>query len=233
MAQTHEDKHLIIIDDGGTVPVVCGHQWTVIQVLPRLNSLPEKYNRVLSLLANVGQDDRLTEAQQQSIGRHTWDAVAVWDDDDIYLPHHLSSLGDALLSNTESGWAKHSHVISDYVSYIGSTELSTGRFHGSIMVRWEALQDMGGWPNTDQVDYDQVFMRSLLNRYGPPASSDSSPPSYCYRWAGTRANHASAYPGNEYQTKPMQFPDAWENLDPRFDKQTKDIYKAWNGVNLR
>ncbi len=125
-----------------------------------------------------------------------FDAVAVWDDDDVYFPWHLSAHVEALRGND---WSKPSHVWTA-AAQPPILESSAGRFHGSIAIRRECLERVGGWVQTRRADFDQQMMARLdaNGRCGDPC--DFSPPSYVYRWQTTSAGHCSwlmSAPANE------------------------------------
>jgi hypothetical protein len=228
-AQTHPDRFLLIVDDGGTVPVVTGNRWVVLRAPSRLAGLPTKYNLALGLAAAVDDtkgEGRWSVDYTKPLSSSGYGAVAVWDDDDVYLPHHLADLV-AALQTTGKAWAKPEAVLSDYLFPTGAPEPSRGRFHGSILVRWAALQALGGWPDHPGVDYDQVFMHQLEEMFGPPAGTNRDP-GYCYRWRGTGALHASAHSGPTWYTDyPAQVTTPWEGLVPCLDGHAQAIYDRW------
>ena len=78
-----EKRRLVILDDAGQIPASQADGWAVISMPVRYNSLPDKYNALLSMERVLRPNSR-------------WDAVAVWDDDDIYFPWHLSAAAKAL-----------------------------------------------------------------------------------------------------------------------------------------
>ena len=73
LAQSHDDKRLLIGDDSGELLPISGDGWEVAQ-LPKQDSLPAKYN----LMARM------------AIERWNPDAFAVFEDDDLYFPDYLS-----------------------------------------------------------------------------------------------------------------------------------------------
>ncbi|MFN6314612.1 MAG: glycosyltransferase, partial [Planctomyces sp.] len=64
-------RELIILDDAGELNNETGDGWQIISISRRFRSLPEKVNA----LAGLAQGDILV----------------VWEDDDIYLQHHIST----------------------------------------------------------------------------------------------------------------------------------------------
>lgn len=75
--QTHEDRALIVLDDSGRLGNHEGDRWRIISEAARFASLGVKRNAVAQLAGRT-------------------DALVVWDDDDLYLPHALEATADAL-----------------------------------------------------------------------------------------------------------------------------------------
>lgn len=77
-AQTYPDRRMLILDDAGQIAPQREPGWELFSTAERFSSLPLKYDWLLYQ------------------ARGDWDAAVVWDDDDIYLPWHLSSVAAAL-----------------------------------------------------------------------------------------------------------------------------------------
>lgn len=218
-AQTHADRFLLILDDGGQIQPQTGDGWLIESVDKRFPSLPAKYNAMLRIAAN-----RLLD----------WDAVAVWDDDDVYLPWHLSAAVAALEGVSAEPSAKPSAIWSSYTHRLtcrqcgvtthdlvgwqpvpcrlcGSSdtvcrpmrEPAAGRFHGSLVLSRPAVERIGGWVQTRRADFDQQQIAAAAAA-GPMidllAHSPHQVPSYVYRWQTTAASHCSglmASPDND------------------------------------
>jgi hypothetical protein len=71
-------RELIILDDAGQYPSQRGPGWQLVSVSRRFRTLGEKRNASAGLVSPDVE------------------AYAVWDDDDIYLPWHLSAAARAL-----------------------------------------------------------------------------------------------------------------------------------------
>lgn len=104
-AQDHADRYMLILDDAGQITPQSGDRWRLVSTADRCTSLPAKYNAMLAIAANWCPD---------------WDAVAVWDDDDVYLPWHLSAAaaamqscppgsGGAVSAKPSAVWSSHTH----------------------------------------------------------------------------------------------------------------------------
>ena len=141
--------------------------WQLISIPRRFRSLPEKFN------ALVGTGSEI---------------LVVWEDDDIYLPNHISSHVTAVEDHL---WSKPSNVLSDYTSHI-QEEDATGRFHASIALSRQGMVKCGGWPLTLRGDFDQQFIASLsgLGVHRDPCAIAS--PSYVFRWGSAAAYHGQA-----------------------------------------
>src|SRR5690606_9462505 len=73
-----ELRELIVLDDADQYAPQGGKNWQIVSVPQRFRTLGEKRNASAALVsADV-------------------DAYCVWDDDDIYLPWHLSAAAQAL-----------------------------------------------------------------------------------------------------------------------------------------
>ena len=175
LAQDHPDKKLFIYDDGGQYDSFDSKQVRVIVSKRRCNSLPDKY-LTLQEYAEEWQPD----------------AIAMWDDDDIYLPHHLSSIAQRI--GCEYQWTAPVVVWS---TYTGSPviEDATGRFWASCAIRWEAFKQIGGVPMTKRGDFDQMFLSKCQRAFGPAVSlaSVARDATFVFRWSDTNAPHAQHY----------------------------------------
>jgi hypothetical protein len=163
-----ERRELIVLDDAGELPNQNGDGWQIISIARRFRSLPEKFNALAGLARG--------------------ELLVVWEDDDIYLPHHISSHVAAMEGHL---WSKPSKVLSDYTGKI-QEEDATGRFHASLAFTRQALEQVGGWPLTLRGDFDQQLI-ARLNGLGIPGDLCAfSRPSYMFRWSSTGAYHGQA-----------------------------------------
>ncbi|RLS72006.1 MAG: glycosyltransferase [Planctomycetota bacterium] len=101
-------RELIVLDDAGELQNQTGDGWQVSSIQRRFRSLPEKFDALAGFAR--GQ------------------VLVVWEDDDIYLPHHISSHVKAMEGHL---WSKPSKVLSDYTGEI-QEEDTTGCFHASL-----------------------------------------------------------------------------------------------------
>ena len=74
--QTHQDREMVILDDAHQYAPTSGDQWKLVSCPCRISSLGAKRNIVTDLASA--------------------EAIAVWDDDDLYLPRALEATAAAL-----------------------------------------------------------------------------------------------------------------------------------------
>tara|TARA_R110002096_G_C14446168_1_gene711159 strand:+ start:207 stop:851 length:645 start_codon:yes stop_codon:yes gene_type:complete len=155
----------VILDDAGQIAPQQGDGWEVISVPRRFRSLPEKFNALAGLARG--------------------DVLVVWEDDDIYLPWHITAHVKAL---ADGGFSKPSRVLSLYTGELREEE-AAGRFHASIAFTRESFDTTGGWPLTKRGDFDQTFLRRLAGVMTTVDPCRTHPPSYVFRWGSTRSYH--------------------------------------------
>jgi hypothetical protein len=209
-AQTHEDRHLYIFDDLGTllhceIDEPYRSQVSILSQTARCSSVGEKYN----LMLRMWHDSWFN-----------FDAVAVWDDDDVYLLDHLSTHA-AVLAN--HGWSKPSKIVSAYHEP-PAIEDARGRFHGSIAVRRDLL-GKAPWIDTTRATFDQEYLSLLATHEAPGDPCEIELPQYCYRWQTSRSGHCSGLMGSADWYAKYQ-PDSREPIDrlwAEFDADTERI----------
>jgi len=76
--QTHPDRELVILDDLGQYEHQSGDRWHLLSIPRRFRSLGEKRNAVAALASPDSE------------------AIALWDDDDLYLDDALEAVDEAL-----------------------------------------------------------------------------------------------------------------------------------------
>jgi hypothetical protein len=202
-------RRLLILDDAGELSPQSGNGWEVFFTAVRFPTLPAKFNALTQLAGDA-------------------DVLAVWEDDDIYLPWHLS---ESVAAMVNTGWSHPSRVLSTYGDTLHE-EPAGGRFHASLVIRRECLKAVGGWPSTARADFDQQLIARLASTgpYGDPTYPRG--PSYVFRWGSTLAYHGQ---------HGMRGADdeAWYNravekttlspcdrLDPRMGRETVEILES-------
>lgn len=206
-SQSHQDRLLVIYDDLGTLLGCRANGAIVISTPKRAQSVGAKYNTMVDFLLDRGI---------------RFDAVAVWDDDDIYLPDHLATHAATL---RESAWSKPSQIVSAY-HQPPALENAAGRFHGSIAVRRDTAIKIP-WVETIRATFDQEHLGQLTFHAGPAGDPCSiADPQYVYRWQTTGAGHCSGLMGREDWYDRYQ-PDSREpikEITPIFDIDTMRFF---------
>jgi hypothetical protein len=160
-SQVHKDAFLLIYDDLGVFPEQRHDNWALISTTTREPGNVEKYNRMLELAQEFGP----------------FDAIALWDDDDIYLRIHLYNHSQVLKDH------ELSYPSRVYSTYTGERliEPSGGRFWASLAIRYDAFERTGGFMRTRRADFDQqslghgcgnVQMEILITSASQPISFD-------------------------------------------------------------
>lgn len=206
------DRELIILDDAqqylhyqdtsdqGTV--------RVISLNDRLPSLTAKFN----LMAAEASGD----------------VLVVWEDDDIFLPWHLSTIAASVERGGE--FICYDSVYSTYGQKFGEVQLekATGRFHSSWAFTRELFDRVGGYPNTKELIFDQK-MGTTLRRTGRVELNICEQPGYIYRW-GNGVYHGSQAGDTGYEAlwnRLETLPAPWVgHVEPKLDEQTRAI-KTW------
>jgi hypothetical protein len=159
-----ELRELIVLDDVGQYEGGGGEGWQMVSFPRRFRTLGEKRNASAAL---VSPDV---------------DAYCVWDDDDIYLPWHMSAAAAALEA------ADYSIPSVVYAHRQDRLERITtsGKFHGAWAFRREAFDAVGGYPFIQSgQDLGLVCrFRERGLRMVDPIERDPRP-SYVYRWRTT------------------------------------------------
>ena len=149
LAQDHPDRELVILDDAGQYESQQGDRWRLVSVSRRYRTLGAKRNAAAALLSP------------------DVDAVAVWDDDDCYLPWALSASVAAL---NRADWSRPGQVL--HASPDGSGRLAphltwaddpSGKlYHAAWAFRRETLRRIGGYCRRLSNGEDQELMRRLV-----------------------------------------------------------------------
>jgi hypothetical protein len=208
-----DDCRLLVLDDANQIAPQLGDNWEVWSTVKKFPILPAKYCFLV---------DRANE----------WgaNAYSVWDDDDIYLPWHLSSHVRAL---SLAGWSHPEKVWSLYTGSL-ALESAAGRFHGALAVRRDFADHVGYWGNSTRCDFDQQILGRLSHLSLPGHPDCDHPPSYVYRWGSTHADHCSGRcrgPNDAtwYTQTPITEAGQVKRLVPQIDAETTAIYRLFGG----
>ena len=214
-AQTHP-RHLctlLIYDDAGQYEPCCGYNWQVISTPQRCRHLQGKYN---DMLAHFGV-----------LGSGQYDAIVPMDDDDIYLPNHLETYAAALARHK---WVYPAQIWSLHNRAVPVLDRPQWAACG---VRLDALQAVGGWPETKAGNGDQLFLRSLYELCPPGDPTINGSPTFVFRWASTEHPHAQGYctpdkvAGAWYDNFPQHDKTFVPALQPVMDVQTKAVFQLF------
>ncbi len=188
-AQTHDDRRLLVLDDAGQIPRMSGDRWAIHSTPHRFPTLGYKRSTAADLAFN-----RWPEI----------DALAVWDDDDVYLPWQLSALAEAL---QRKPWAQPRHILTPgrdcykrYETFRREAPDDIG-YHGGWGFRRQAFEQLGGYASVSNGEDFDIAARAL-ELLGPSAdtiSAEHPDPGYVYNWQGGAGKHLSAMgpPGDE------------------------------------
>lgn len=222
-------RRLLILDDSGIYEPQTGDGWELFATAARYPSLPEKYHRLTELAGDA-------------------DVIAVWEDDDIYLPWHLSALVGAMGWRSDGPlrpWAKPAAVWTMCPDL--KKESGAGRFHASLAAWRLFLARLGGWPLTHRGDFDLQLIGRLSAAARPADPCESAQPSYVFRWASTGSPHGQGFmrsPADEtwfdraFEGGAAAF-DAWQRrigwqsgtpLRPALDEETRRVFQAIPGA---
>ena len=224
-AQEYKNTALFIYDDLGNIRPQSGVGWVLESTTTRCSSMPDKYDKMVELCRRT----------------HEFDAVVVFEDDDLYCPWHLSAIAAAFETGVQ--WCHPTYVWTTYKRPpFPEIEPSGGRFHASLAISRQLLESLGGWRGVQipghekRADFDLRLIGTLTARGGPPGRYDvrhPQGPSYVFRWGDTGHMHGEAITkGPDDETWYDRFQPAYaspiERLAPHLDanaQQTlRDIY---------
>lgn len=176
--QTHKEATLLLIDDRPPSHQLPGVTASVPNVAlakfpTRFPSIGAKYNAGIAW------------AKEQGI---EFDALSIWDGDDLYFPRHLEL---SALAMETSPWCYPKHIF--YTSFGNLVLHPTGqRSHwGCCSFPLPLLDALGGFEDERRMGFDQLMVAALHKAGGPPGSPTL--PTYLYRWESTQGDHASGH----------------------------------------
>ena len=155
--QTHKDRALVILDDAGQYDDQGGDRWKLVSWSQRLRSFGAKRNCCIDIAC-----------EQKT------DAIAIWDDDDLYMPWALAAIDNAL---EQGAWARPTIVIDNSKEWgdrgpllAQTASLSRSRhaisYHGAWAYRVEAYRDAGGYPECYAGDCDTSLGAMIRRNVG-------------------------------------------------------------------
>lgn len=197
-------RELIVLDDAGQYEPQRGPGWQIVSVRQRFRTLGEKRNASAALVsADV-------------------DAYCVWDDDDIYLPWHMTAAANALAT------ADYTIPTALYVDKRQRLERKANQylFHGAWSFRRSVFERVSGYPWM-QSGQDQ----GLLKRFKAAHLRRADPiqfeprPSYVYRWFTAHSQHLSALGGDGYELLGQADAEAVKQLQPAWDRDWENLHR--------
>jgi len=132
--------------------------------------------------------DTLGEKENFAVDKCSYDIIALWDDDDISLPNHLS--------NIAKFWKEDTHLIQwnrgVFINVPNIVDI-TGIGNAGMVFSKEIFEKVGRYP-LENAGHDMTFIFSIKDNIPPSSNIYASPPdnevSFFYAWGG-RDYHAS------------------------------------------
>jgi glycosyltransferase involved in cell wall biosynthesis len=165
-------KELLILNDFTRQTIVFDHpQVTIVNLAERFRTLGEKRNAATAMC------------------RH--DLLAVWDDDDIYLPHRLS-FSVSKYDEQRRFFKPTRGFVLNHGAISGPTEYL---FHSGSMWHRSLFDEVGGYAHMgsgEDADIEARFKKVIGSGmyYGLIQPSEIY---YLYRWSGTESYHLSLF----------------------------------------
>jgi len=204
LAQDYVNKQLVVLEDSGVFgdKVIEEGQWKIVSTTKRFPSVAHKRNWLVQ--------------------NHCDDFIAVWDDDDWYLPWHLSAASKALHRdvyvqprqalewNVKPNLSRHEVFGKPVLQRMRNNCPITSRdaidccYGGQWSMRKFAFSESGGYPEQHGNGEDTIWCGQMFNLFGPSGNSITQelPPSYIYSRTASGSWHASDMgPGLAYQEK--------------------------------
>jgi glycosyltransferase involved in cell wall biosynthesis len=175
--QDYADRELVILDDAGQYESTEGDRWRLISTARRWPTLGDKRNAAARLVSPDVE------------------ALAVWDDDDLYLPWALSASVAAL---EQAPWSRPSRVLHRQADGTLRQHETGGLYHGGWAYQRDAFWNAGGYPSQNNGE-DQELARRISRRRIPEADPIMLGflPFYIYQWGGP-GYHISALGDSGY-----------------------------------
>lgn len=127
------------------------------------------------------------------------DVYVVWEDDDIYLPWHLSCIAASWQAGAK--FIAPDVFLSNYGMHFGQykTEYTgRGRMHGAWAYDGEFFREIGGYDESVRLSFDQEMHAKCSRAVGVRVPFDNrARPSYVYRW-GRHAYNGSQSGADSY-----------------------------------
>jgi hypothetical protein len=163
-----------------------GDRWVIDSVKPRYSNLGTKRNAAMARAIERWPDI---------------EAFAVWDDDDIYLPHHLEACVAVL---GDHPWAKPSQILVNAGGHFNrmwtfpENSSAYAGYHGAWCFLRDAFEYIGGYAAMNSGEDMEIEERAYTKFWAPadPISPEFPDPTYCYTTSGA---HLSAMGPRGYE----------------------------------
>jgi glycosyltransferase involved in cell wall biosynthesis len=174
-----QQRELVILDDAGQYASQQGNRWRLVSLSRRYRTLGEKRTAAAALVS----DDV--------------EALAVWDDDVLYLPWALRASAAAL---RHSPWSRPSLVLHRQPNGSLSQHETGGMFHGGWAYTREVFDQIGGYPARNNGE-DQALARRMLRAGVRPADPIGLgyEPFYVFRRGNSDGWHLSSMGRDGYR----------------------------------
>ncbi len=214
--ECENQRHLLIFDDAGQFKQATGEDWTLASTASRFKTLGAKF------AATVDFAMRIASAK-------SWDlegtAIALFEDDDVYLPKYLAAHA-ATLRNSQFS-APHRVLANDEVGPGKWHSVDArGRHHGAWAYSLRAYIQSGGYAD-ENPGFDLAF-GGRLAKIATPANTNSAGfgPTYIYRWM-TASKNGSAFGDSLLDSQPSPDGRVIEHVEARMDAETSAYYREF------
>ena len=151
--QSHNDRELIVLDDAGQLAPTEGDRWRIVSTPDRFPTLGAKRNALAQLAGET-------------------DAMAVWDDDDLYMPWALEATVDAI---QHAPWSRPSMILARSMNTLRplrtymQPDRSDRAYHSAWGYHREAFWKVGGYPADVSVGEDAALAVRFMRQRIPDA----------------------------------------------------------------
>ena len=180
LKQTHPDRELIILNDKHNQTLSFSHELvTVINAADRFRTLGLKLNQLLNLAPNHG-------------------LVQYWDDDDIYLPDHLTY---SLEHHARFKTPVSKHMAQWYDGGHKLYRIGTAAWMNTVLAERDILLALGGFSQVHNNSCVSIMHRLLqAGHINGPQRFDDRMPTFIYRQDDGRHHVSTEEPTAAHQS---------------------------------
>jgi glycosyltransferase involved in cell wall biosynthesis len=173
------ERELVILDDAGQYDNQQGEGWRLVSVDTRYRTLGQKRNAAAELVSPDVE------------------ALAVWDDDDTYLPWALRASVAAL---EKTPWSRPGLVLHERRNGDFWQHQTGGLFHGGWAYTREAFRHVGGYAAMNNgEDQDLAGRLTAAGIMWADPVKLGFPPFYVYHLGGSQGYHLSSMGAKGYE----------------------------------